>query len=193
MGETKVEAFIASIKENVRGPITILFPENAHARVLSMHHDQDYQKAVDITRTDAQALEERFRETFQGCSVTYWNNFILADPEYPLFKEKIMHLAQTDRWFQESLQADAHMTYTAKQAEEFPDKTLYISQVTQDLLEQAVYVLVTAKHGYRFDFYPGKPYASSEYVNQKFVAPEKQLQRINVSLRFKKKEIHELL
>ena len=96
---------------------------------------------------------------------------------------------QADPVFRKHLHADAEATYIADRVHEFSDKEVYINKTIEDLLEQCVCVLVLASKGYRFQFYPGRSYVSTEYVNNTFVPSGMQISNIDVFISIEKKTI----
>lgn len=73
--------------------------------------------------------------------------------------------------------------------QKFSNKELFIEKAIEDLLEQCASLLVLSNKGYRFQFYPGKPYASIEYVNRVFIPKDNQIFWIDVFLTIEKKTI----
>lgn len=182
LGTLKVNTLISILKSHTQGKITILLTENAHLHALSLSFNGDIQKALQKCIIDSQSLKERFESIFQGCEVVSMDQMITADPDYQNFHDKLMHIYQIDKHFQELLRADALCSYTPARAEEVPDKELFISKSIEDLLEQIIIVFVAIKLGYRFECYPGKPNSSSEYINRNFFPKDKQLSRVIVCI-----------
>lgn len=59
--------------------------------------------------------------------------------------------------------------------------------VIEDILEQCACLFVLAHKGYQFQFYPGSPYSSVEYVN--CYSLDQRISWINVFLTIEKKTI----
>jgi hypothetical protein len=182
-----VQTFLSTIKEHINGKITILLTEQAHVHALSLLYNNDYHEALERCKKDAQLLVDRYKTYFEGLDVQWWQTFIRSDSEYETFKNLIMETYKTDAQFQQLVRSDAESSYTSTRAQEASDKELYIAKTIQDLLEQAIYIFIVSKRGYRFDFYPGKPYSSSEYINNNFLSANKRLKRIVVCLSTYKK------
>lgn len=188
-GELKMNAFLSIIKSHVKGKITVLLTDKAHLQVASLKYQNNYQKAFDACLHDAQALENRFRSYFDTCHVAYWHRYISEDSHYPLCYRQIMDLYEKDPAFQNDVYLDAESTYTSERANEFGDKALFIDKSIHDILEQCTCLLVLANKGYRFQFYPGRGFASIDYVNRTLLSSEKQISFIDVFLTMEKKAI----
>ncbi len=182
LGALKVNTLVRNIKENVAGKVTILFTEKTHINALSLNYDGDAQKAYAQCTQDAQLLKKRFASDFQGCEVVSWEEFISQNPDYQTYRNTIMNIYKTDEQFQKLLYQDALGNYSPERAQEMPDKEQFIAKTIQDLLEQSIYVFVASKEGYRFEFYPGKPNPSSEYLNHHFLPDGKQIERVPVEI-----------
>ena len=175
VGALKVNTLVRNIKENVEGNVTILITDKVHINALSLTFDGDAQKAYAQCIQDAQLLKSRFATDFEGCAVVSWEEFISQDPDYQSYHDLVMDIYTTDTYFQELLYQDALKSYTPDRAQAAPDKDIFITKTIQDLLEQSIYVFVASKKAYRFEFYPGKPNASSEYINHHFLPRETKL------------------
>lgn len=185
-GMVNVKAILSAIKQNMHGPITLLLSEKAHLNVLAIEHG-DYAKALALATHDAHAIAHTFAAEFEGCLVTYWDDFITKDSYYSTAQKKIMALYETDQQFQQLLEEDAQKTYTIERSLQFANKELYLDATTKDLLEQCIYALVAAKKGYRFEFYPGRQYECMQYVNATLLAPEERINHVHVYIAFEKK------
>jgi len=192
LGELKMQAFISIIKSHVKGKITILMTEKAHLKAVSIRYNLDDEKAYQLCLKDAQDLANRFKSCFEDCEVTYWQTSISNDPNYPMYRKRIMDLYTTDPTFQSLVCADAESTYTSERANEFPDKELFIQKTIEDLLEQCICIVVSVNSGYRFQFYPGPNYASHDYMNKILFLPDIQLNFIQVSLSVERKKIQSI-
>ena len=138
-GDIKVNALLKTIRNSVKGPVTILLADRAHLR----SHNNDFQKCL----RDAKSLEERFSGCFEGCRVEYWHSYIYQDEGFEQALECVKLLYGTDPVFRQKLIED--------------------DCVMEDILEQCACILLLEKKGYRFQFYPGKPYASTEYLSSR--------------------------
>ncbi len=183
IGSLQVSTLVSNIKANVNGNVTILFTEKAHINALSLNYGGDRDKAYTQCIKDAQLLKSRFATDFQGCAVVSWEEFISQDPDYQSYHDMVMDIYKTDTHFQELLYQDALKSYTPERAQAVPNKDIFITKTIKDLLELIIYLFVASKKGYRFEFYPGKPNASSEYINHKFLPAEKQIKQIPVGFR----------
>ncbi len=138
VGALKMQALISTIKENVRGEITLLLTERAHAN----------ENQFDALQ-DAYALTDFFQECFQNCKITYWHSYINADMHYKECYQKVLDLYHTDATFQSFIHKEGKN-----------------SSARADLIEQSTALLVLKKKGYCFQFYPGKQYEAIEYLNE---------------------------
>lgn len=183
-GHLKMDAFLSTIRKNVKGKVSILIAETAHLHTLRLTQLED---PLHHCLQSAKELTLRCRSYFEGNEVLYWSSSIMADKEYPAFKEQFEWLMRTNEAFQESLMADAEACYTQKRREEFPNKALFIEKMVDDLIEQCICMQILTRKGYRYLFYPGAPFASTEYVNRNFVSLENSLNWIDVFLTIEKK------
>ncbi|MBA3284150.1 MAG: hypothetical protein H0U27_03690, partial [Nitrosopumilus sp.] len=55
-GELKMNAFLSTIKNHVKGKITILLSDIAHLRTRNLHHQEDLKKTFDCCIEDARLL-----------------------------------------------------------------------------------------------------------------------------------------
>lgn len=182
LGELKMNAFMSTIKNNVKGKVTVLLTEKAHLNVLSLKYNNDVQRAFEDILIEANLLEARFKSLFEGCHVDYWHNYINEDCNYHFFFRQVMKLYETDPIFQRHVQDDAEKTYTIQRAVEFPDKAFFISNAVKDVLENCAYLFVIVNKSHRFQFYPGIDRASRKYLNN-FLSPEQQISFINVTVK----------
>ncbi len=186
-GELKMNAFISTIKNHVKGKITILLTDKAHLKVASLKYDNP-QRALEDCIKRAQGLTNRFRSYFESCHIAYWNTQICTDPCYPFFCDQIRARYLRDEKFRYLVLQDAKTTYTSHRAFEFPDKQKFIEQAIEDILEQCVCILVMTHQGYRFQFYPGDSFSSTDYVNRS-LPQDQQISYINVFVTIEKKSI----
>lgn len=156
-GEMKMQAMLSTIKENVQGKITILLADQAH--IHTMGHD--------LARELASELRERHSMLFDGCFVQDWSHYICSDSHYSASLARVRDLYRHDPHFRAHLLADRANL--------------------DDLFEQCACILVLANKGYRFQFYPGRPNRSTEYINRHLLPPEKQINWIDLFVTIEKK------
>ncbi len=173
-GDLKMEALLSSIKSSVKGPITILFTEKAH---LLTEANTTFTGNKELAREDlfskAAALKNRYERHFEGCKVVFWEEYISQDTSYEPSYAFVEKLYKEDILFKEQIFKDLAA----------PDESgIY------DLLEQCTCQLVLASKGYRFQFYPGSPYASTEYVSG-LLSPLKRTVWITVFLSIERKKL----
>lgn len=162
-GDLKMNALVSTIKKNVNGKVTILFTERA------------------------KELNFRYQPYFEGCNVMYWHSYICTDPHLEYCQKVIKNLITQDRLFQQLVQKDAESCYTEDRKLAYPDEDLFMKKNREDIIEHCVCWLVLMKKGYRFQFYPGRPYTSMEYVAKYIAKDEKKLEWIHVFLSVEKK------
>ena len=73
-GYLKVNALIGTIRDNVKGPVTILLADRAHLRAQS--------RSFETCLQDAKALHARYLPYFEGCNVAYWHSYITRDESF---------------------------------------------------------------------------------------------------------------
>ncbi|MCL5260265.1 MAG: hypothetical protein M1561_01070 [Gammaproteobacteria bacterium] len=179
-GVLKISALLKLVKSQVLEKVMVLLCEKAHMHVLSIKSNieeafkEGYQKANNLIAI--------FKDALIGCNVIYWKDFIENDDDYTRFKKLIFDLYKSNAEFKLRVRDDANKTYNADRAKEFPNKSLYIKNAELDLLEQCIYLLITSKNGYRFEFYPGKRTSSAEFINSSFLDEPNRLVRVNVTL-----------
>lgn len=186
-GDLKMDALVSTIKNHVKGKITVLFSDIAHVQTLSLNFQENLDKAFEACVSSAQALKNRYQQYFENCKVVYWHSYICQDNNYIPFRNLIKNLYETDLIFRDLLQSDAEATYNQARMQLFSNKALFIEKAIKDLLEQCASILVLVNKGYRFQFYPGNPYASIEYVNRFFFSDDEQICWIDVFLSIEKK------
>lgn len=188
-GDLKMNAFMSTIKSHVKGKITVLICDIAHKQAMSLEYQNNLDKAFETCILHAQKLRERYQHYFESCSVVQWHSYISQDTSYgPSFK-LVKELYENDFVFQELLKRDAEAAYTEERMQKFPDKDLFLQKTHEDILEQCASILVLANKGYRFQFYPGNPNASTEYVGKKMLPSGSQLSWVHVFLTIEKKTI----
>lgn len=164
-GQFKMEALIRTIRNHVRGRVTLLLADRAHIRT--------QQVTLDQCIADAFAFHHRFNTHFAGCEVVYWHAYICQDPAFPSSLEAIHELYHTDGFFKKCLQEDAEDTNK--------------EEAIKDIMEQCACILVLSRKGVRFQFHPGDPYASTEYVNRTLLKEGDRVEWIKVFLSIEKK------
>lgn len=188
-GDLKMNAFISTIKNHVKGMVTILLTDRAHIQTVSLKYQNDSEKAFHNCLRSAQGLENRYSQYFQGCNVVYWHSYICKDECYSSCMKLLREMQISDEAFRNCLYCDAESSYNSERSLEFANKDLYIQKAVEDLLEQCACLLVIANKGYRFQFYPGKPSASTEYVNETLISVDQKISWIDVFLTIEKKTV----
>jgi hypothetical protein len=182
-GDLKTNALMSTIKTHVRGEITVLIADSAHINTLGLKTE----RPLTVCKKDAVELASRYDEYFNGCYVAFWHSFIGNDKVYDVCRKAICELYNNDLEFKKQLYADAAACYSPIRAQEYPDKAQFIERTIEDLLEQCTCLLVIAEKGYRYQFYPGRSHASTEYVNKLLLPAEMQLSWIDLFLTIEKK------
>lgn len=189
-GDLKMEALLSTIKSCVSGPVTVLFSDRAHLQTLRLRYDDNVEKAFEACLASARNLNRRYLQYFENCKVVFWHSYICQDSHFFSSINLIKDLFQNDPYFHDLLLKDADLSYQGIRLQLFPNKELYIEKSIDDLIEQCASILVLANKGYRFQFYPGSPYQSVEYVARTFLEEDKQLNWINVFISIEKKTIY---
>lgn len=188
-GDLKMKALISTIRNHTKGKVTVLLSDRAHMNTHSLHYEENREKAFKDCLDSAHKLKHRYQSYFNDCKVEYWHSYIFQDSDFDPFLNFLIKLYQTDSAFRELLYRDAEATYVGQRVQFFSDKALFIEKAIEDLLEQCACLLVLANKGYRFQFYPGRPYASIEYTNLVFIPVDKQISWIDVFLSIEKKTV----
>ncbi|MBS4168710.1 hypothetical protein [Parachlamydia sp. AcF125] len=191
-GDFKMNAFISTIKRHVKGRITILLTEKAHIKTFSLKYSNNFEKAFEECLKSANMLVQRYEPLFENCNVVYWHSYICQDPYFKKFVDRLESLYSTDLIFRKLLHEDAEISYegeSRRSGTTFINKSLFIEKAVEDLIEQCACLLVLVNKGYKFQFYPGKPCASTEYVNRIFVPKDNRISWIDVFLTIEKKTI----
>lgn len=186
-GDLKMNAFMSTIKSCVKGRITVLLSDRAHLKAHSLRVQSDNAKAFEDCLSKANGLRERYRPYFESCSVVYWHSYVCQDIHFLPALKLVQDLFHEDAIFREHLLQDAEASYTAERMQACEDKALFLDKTIEDILEQCACVIVLSKKGYRFQFYPGSPCASTAYINDFHIPKERQLSWINVFLSIEKK------
>ncbi|CCB86695.1 putative uncharacterized protein [Parachlamydia acanthamoebae UV-7] len=189
-GDFKMNAFISTIKKHVKGKITVLLTEKAHVKTLSLKYSNNFERAFEECLKSAHMLAQRYESIFENCNVVYWHSYICQDPYFKKIVELLEDLYSSDLNFQKLLHEDAEISYeNLHHRESYMNKSLYIEKCIEDLIEQCACLLVLVNKGYKFQFYPGKPCLSTEYVNRIFVPKDNRISWIDVFLSIEKKTI----
>lgn len=188
-GDLKMSALIDTIRTHVKGKVTLLMADQAHLQTSSIKHENNVDTAFETNKQKASELAIRYQHLFHSCELVYWHFYIDRDFYYSDALKKIKDLYRKDRIFREMIALDVQSSYTASRRNEFINEALFSQKTTEDILAQCAAILVMAKKGYRFLFYPGKPFGSTEYINQKLLLPHHQVAWIDVFLTIEKKTI----
>lgn len=186
-GVLKLPAMLSTIKNHVRGKITILLSDLAHLQTQILKHAGNRLEAIRECRRQAEALHEQHAASFASCQIAYWHSYISQDERFTAAVEQVRELARQDLQFQKLLESDAEANYTLMRAQEYPERHQFVEKSIEELIEQCASLIVLSNKGYRFQFYPGRPHAATEYANSKLLAAEEQLAWINVFLAIEKK------
>ena len=185
-GDLKMNALMTTIKNNVKGSITVLLAECAHLQTASLAHNGDKSLALQEATKTAKILAERYKQCFESCNVEYWHSYIRKDKAFADALAYAKSLYKDDLYFIQHVKNSAEASYTLDRMHEYPDKAVYIEMTVNDLLEQCACVLVLASKGYRFQFYPGSPCSCTEYINS-LLDKNTQISWIDVFLSIEKK------
>ncbi len=166
-----MSAMMKTIKDHVRGDITILLADAAHNAEASLACNGCKKTALEDARLLAEKHKERYRDQFAGCQVVFWHDFICKNESYESHLDYIKDLYRDDPHFKECLLSDAKL----------PDNA-----IIQDLFGQCACLLVLANQGYRYLFYPGRPCSCTEYLNS-LLAKHQRLSWISVFLSIERK------
>lgn len=188
-GDLKMNAFISTIRSHVKGKVTVLLTDRAHLQTVSLRYQNNLEKAFEECLRSADGLAIRYRHYFEACHVVYWHSYICEDKSFAASLNLLRDLYFTDSVFRDYLHSDAESSYTSERRLEFTNKDIYKQKAIEDILEQCACVLVIANKGYRFQFYPGKSCASTDYVNHLLIPLEKQTSWIDVFLTIEKKTV----
>lgn len=172
-GDLKMSALMTTIKSQVKGNITVLLAERAHIRAAALASCCDEQQAFTDALNAADALKERYESYFTGCNVVLWHSYICQDSTFLPSLASVHALYRDDPIFKEHLHSDAL---------EHTEETIH------DLLEQCACVLVLSNKGYRFQFYPGRACACTEYINS-LLCIHKRIVWVDVFLAIEKKTV----
>lgn len=186
-GYLKLDAFLSTIKNNVKGKLVSLLADTAHLHTLSLDFCGNISLAFNQCMKDSDDFLDKFRVLFEKYEVVYWHSFICSDPTYKDMLSLVKRHYETDSQFQKLIIADAENTYTSEREKKYHNRTLFIEKGIEDILEQCASILVLVNKGYRFIFYPGAPYNSVADVSTVYIPKDKHLSWINVCLTIEKK------
>lgn len=187
-GDIKIGAFLSIIKQHTRGPVSILLADTAHIETQKLKYKSH---AFEECFRSTNFLIKRYSSYFDGCNILYWSSFNLQNEHFATFYAQVEDLAKSDPLFQRLLEKDAEAAYTEKRREEFPNQIEFLEKTKADILAQSACILILSKEGYRYQFYPGAPYSSIQYINDRLLPTEKQVQWIDVFLSIEKKTVLE--
>lgn len=174
-GDLKMKALMQTLKNRIKGKITILLSDAAHLHTYCLQFSQDIQSALHACAKEADRLIDRYGDSFTGCHVASWHSYICQDAAFFTALQAVKALYAEDRLFKEHVLNDIRPDFA------------HTWCAIEDLLTQCASHLVLAEKGYRFLFYPGKANLACEYVNRTLLAKEKRLLWINVFLSIEKK------
>lgn len=186
-GDLKMNALISTIRDHVKGPVTVLFSDIAHLQTVSLGYGGNLQLAFHECLRKADELHSRYLSYIEGCKIAYWHAYICQDPHFHESLNFMKNLYQTDPVFQGLLDQDVEESYANGFNTTCSDKVLYLEKAKRDLLEQCASLIVLAKNGYRYQFYTGCPFPSVEYVQRTCIPEDKSVCWINVFLTIEKK------
>jgi len=186
-GDLKMSALLSIIKNHVKGDITVLFADQAHLKVTSLHYHDDTETASSNCLNTAEALYQRYHTHLEGCKIVYWHSYICQDRGFIAALKIMQNFYHTDSIFRALIHQDAEATYNPERMKYFPNKSLFIERAIDDLLGQCAAEWVLSQKGYRFQFYSGSSYASIGYTNCKFISEKERISWIDVFLAIEKK------
>lgn len=187
-GYLKMEALTSIVKNHVKGKITILLSDRAHIRTLSLKYGFNIEKTFQECLIASQQILNRYQSLFADCDIAFWHSYICEDKEFHLCMSSLKKLLEIDYHFYQLLLRDAEETYTYEREKLFAAKQLFIENAMEDILEQCACIMVLAKKGYRFQFYPGRPFSSVSYVSE-VILIEPKLSWVDVFLTIEKKTV----
>lgn len=163
-GDFKMNALLTTIKQHVRGKITALFAESAHVHANSLWNET-FEECLQASHR----LQERYASYLENWKIVDWHSYVCRDISYQSSLALLKSLMRENRCFDAMLRKDAEGSYTDERKQKIPDKALFIAKTVDDILEQCAGIMVMANKGYRYLFYPGKSYASVEWIRNSFV------------------------
>lgn len=156
-GDLKMNALISTIKSNVNGKITILFSDRAHLRTTSLDYQNDIDKAFNACFSSAEELCERYERYFERCKIAFWHSYICQDANFPFALDAVKALYQNDLQFRKTVYEDVEASYTQKGQKQYLDKSLFMQNGIDDLLEQCACLTVLAKRDIGISFIQERP------------------------------------
>lgn len=187
-GELKMNALVSVIRNSVKGKVTLLFCDRAHVQTRSLLHQNNLELAFEESLHSSNKLVNRYQSYFNGCSTAFWHSYICQDKKFKTAEALVRDLYQNNHIFRDCVNHDAKAACTNERMEYFLDRTCFIEKSIEDILEQCAGLVVLAEKGVRFQFYPGNPCASTEYLNRMILTPEKRISWVNVFLTIEKKK-----
>lgn len=161
-GELKMGAMMDTLRESVQGNVTVLIADLAHLQA---------QQLKGVSERDliesAHHLAHRYKEFFRGCELAFWHQMMMGDAAYRAV-EQIRRLAWSDSLFRQHLLSDALLTYQQIGETGYLSQEVFVAMTQDDLIQQCASLILLSRQGYRYQFYPGLPYASVTYVYERF-------------------------
>lgn len=191
-GDLKMHALLKTIKQHVKGKITVLLSDQAHVEVLSLKNENNMRRARKESLQCAERHFKRYRAYFMGCNIEYESSYIQKDRSFTHKLKLVQDLYRIDPSFRDYVGKDALASYTSPCAEEYSNQQLFIEKAINDILGQCACLLVLAHKGYRFLFYPGPSNESMEYINRVAIPHYKQVSWVDVFLSIEKKTVRDL-
>lgn len=174
-GRLKMQALIKAIRENIKSRPTLLFTDGAHRHVHSQLFQSNLDRAVRDLSAQAKILQQWILPLASGCNIAFWTEVVLNAPEFGLAKKYLYSLLAHDSVLRALVEQDALQSYTALRQKQFRDKISYIESAKQDIMEYLSYQLVFSQKIFLWQLYPGKEYASSEYLQQRNIITMKSI------------------
>lgn len=188
-GDLKMNALISVIRSSVKGKVTLLICDRTHVQTRSLLHQNNLELAFEECLRSSNTLVNRYQSYFKGCSTAYWHSYICQDKKFKKAEALVRDLYQNNDIFRDYVNQDAQAAYTNERMEYFLDRACFIEKSIEDILEQCAGLVVLSEKGVRFQFYPGNPCKSTEYLNRMILTPEKKISWVHVFLTIEKKKI----
>jgi hypothetical protein len=166
-GHLKMQAIMQAIQNSVSGPITILLADRAHLHTFSLNYAGDLDKALAASAETAKDFVARYHALFTGCQIVSWNQDIYGDEGFSRATSLVTELYESDPHYRMLIWQDSEASYTPERSIAFPEKGLFLEKARLDLLEQCASLIVLAKQGYRYLFYPGPANIAIDYFEKR--------------------------
>lgn len=188
-GNLKMEALVSTIKDQVNGPITVLFSDSVHFRTFSLNCKGNSDSLFKNYLKMGQEIFYRYQSYLKNFKIAYWHSYICQDNDFFLFSKIIEEAYETNQAFRALINQDAERMYTPERREKNPsaNANAFIKNAKQEIMEQCACLFVLSKKGYAFQFYPGSSLPSVEYANRFFLPEDKRVNWINIFLSIEKK------